>query len=240
MQVSSGNGEDVHTVASSACDEMTPQSESGGKFQLPQETEDILAVPRIWTKKAYQLLLKYDAVPRPWHLEARWGSRTHKVDEERMGFPIVSRRNLEEKAKEHPAVQELLEVEGISILTDQPFVQSRRARDPVFYDATIHPERERPMQKSKITPEIGSPVFPRDVEKDPPLFTYAELFAGIGGFGVALEALGGQCVFVSELEEHCRETYMANFDTPREHIHGDIYEVKDSEFPEPGLLDLLV
>lgn len=62
----------------------------------------------------------------------------------------------------------------------------------------------------------------------------------VGGFGVALEALGGKCLFVSEIDDNCRETYMANFDTPPLHIHGDIYEVKDSEFPDPGSLDLLV
>ena len=31
-------------------------------------------------------------------------------------------------------------------------------------------------------------------------FRFVELFAGIGGFRLALEALGGQCVFSSELE----------------------------------------
>ena len=27
-----------------------------------------------------------------------------------------------------------------------------------------------------------------------------ELFSGMGGFGVALDALGGKCIFMSELE----------------------------------------
>lgn len=228
-------------IASPVCNEVTAERKtSASKFHSARETEDILAVPRIWTKKAYQLLIEYNAVPRPWHFEGRWGSRTHKVDDERMGFPIISRRNLEEKALEHPAIQELLAVEGVSILTDQPFVVSHRAKDPVFIDATIHPERARRAQNPQTTTETVSQVFPRDSSKEPPLFTYAELFAGIGGFGVALEALGGQCIFVSELEEQCRETYMANFDTPHQHIHGDIYQVKDSQFPEPGSLDLLV
>ncbi len=62
----------------------------------------------------------------------------------------------------------------------------------------------------------------------------------IGGFGVALEALGGKCLFVSEIDENCRETYMTNFDTPPEHVHGNIYEVNDSDFPDSGSLDLLV
>lgn len=33
-----------------------------------------------------------------------------------------------------------------------------------------------------------------------PPFRFVELFAGIGGFRVALEALGGQCTFACEIE----------------------------------------
>lgn len=35
---------------------------------------------------------------------------------------------------------------------------------------------------------------------DPPLFTYSELFAGIGGFRVALQKLGGGSSFCSEID----------------------------------------
>jgi hypothetical protein len=45
----------------------------------------------------------------------------------------------------------------------------------------------------------------------PPAFRYAELFAGIGGFRVGLDALGGECVFASEIEREAADTYRANF-----------------------------
>lgn len=209
----------------------------------PQAKEDILAIPRIWTKRAYQLLVQHNAVPRPWNLEGRWGSRTHKIDEQRMGFPIISRCNLEEIAAKEQSIRELLEVDGVEILNDQPYFSSHRARDPIFHDATIHPQRQPQgynvptNRRSNITKQL----FPTDVQRDQQrLFTYAELFAGIGGFGVALEALGGKCVFVSELQDNCRETYQTNFDTPADCIYCDIYEVNDSQFPRPGTLDLLV
>jgi DNA (cytosine-5)-methyltransferase 1 len=38
-------------------------------------------------------------------------------------------------------------------------------------------------------------------------FRFVELFAGIGGFRMALEPLGGRCVFASEINQQARETY---------------------------------
>ena len=42
-------------------------------------------------------------------------------------------------------------------------------------------------------------------------FRFAELFAGIGGFRVGLEAIGGQCVFASEIDARARGLYALNF-----------------------------
>lgn len=140
-----------------------------------QEKEDILAIPRIWTKRAYQLLVEHNAVPRPWHLEGRWGSRTHRVDDERMGFPIISKLHLEEKATEHSEIRELLQVKGVEILEGRPFVRSKRAKEPVFYDASIHAEKrdQTPNDQSMQATSHGVP----DATA---LFTYAEMFCGVG------------------------------------------------------------
>ena len=37
-------------------------------------------------------------------------------------------------------------------------------------------------------------------------FRFAELFAGVGGFRLGLEAVGGVCVFASELDRWARDT----------------------------------
>jgi DNA (cytosine-5)-methyltransferase 1 len=42
-------------------------------------------------------------------------------------------------------------------------------------------------------------------------FTFIDLFAGIGGFRLALQDLGGKCVFSSEWDKAAQETYKANF-----------------------------
>jgi DNA (cytosine-5)-methyltransferase 1 len=57
-------------------------------------------------------------------------------------------------------------------------------------------------------------------------FTFIDLFAGIGGFRMALQNLGGKCVFSSEWDKYAQQTYRANYgDIP----FGDItkQEIKD-------------
>lgn len=52
-----------------------------------------------------------------------------------------------------------------------------------------------------------------------PKFTFIDLFAGIGGFRLAFQNLGGECVFSSEWDSQAQKTYLENFgDVP----FGDI------------------
>ena len=44
-----------------------------------------------------------------------------------------------------------------------------------------------------------------------PLFTFVDLFAGIGGFRIPLEALGGKCLGFSEIDKNAIDTYKNNF-----------------------------
>lgn len=54
---------------------------------------------------------------------------------------------------------------------------------------------------------------------DNPQFTFIDLFAGIGGFRMALQNLGGKCVFSSEWDAQAQRTYFANYG---EYPFGDI------------------
>ena len=44
-----------------------------------------------------------------------------------------------------------------------------------------------------------------------PQFTFIDLFAGIGGFRMAFQNLGGECVFSSEWDEQAKKTYYVNY-----------------------------
>ncbi len=44
-----------------------------------------------------------------------------------------------------------------------------------------------------------------------PKFTFIDLFAGIGGFRIAMQRLQGECVFTSEWDKMAQRTYYANF-----------------------------
>lgn len=60
-------------------------------------------------------------------------------------------------------------------------------------------------------------------------YRFVDLFAGLGGFHLALHALGHECVFASELKEDLQTLYKQNFpDTP---IFGDITQIDPNDIP---------
>lgn len=58
---------------------------------------------------------------------------------------------------------------------------------------------------------------------------FIDLFAGLGGFHLALKELGHKCVFASELDPQLRVLYESNFGIP---AHGDIKEIGAENIPE--------
>lgn len=48
-------------------------------------------------------------------------------------------------------------------------------------------------------------------DPEDPKFTFIDLFAGMGGFRLAMQAQGGKCVFSSEWNKYAQKTYFANF-----------------------------
>ena len=68
-------------------------------------------------------------------------------------------------------------------------------------------------------------------------FTFADLFAGIGGTRMGFEAAGGRCVFTSEWDRFARRTYEANFPHSTDHEwSGDITTVDAADVPYHDVL----
>lgn len=66
-----------------------------------------------------------------------------------------------------------------------------------------------------------------------PKFKFIDLFAGIGGFRLAFQNLGGKCVFTSEWNPFSQKTYEANFG---EIPFGDITKIDENNVPNHDIL----
>jgi DNA (cytosine-5)-methyltransferase 1 len=76
-------------------------------------------------------------------------------------------------------------------------------------------------------------------------FEFIDLFAGIGGFHLALSELGGQCVFASEWNAHARQTYETNFRPSHPELFdsgrfaGDLTQITQAETREASRRQIL-
>ncbi len=64
-------------------------------------------------------------------------------------------------------------------------------------------------------------------------FRFIDLFCGIGGFRLAFEKFGGECVFSCDWDKYSQITYESNF---VEKPVGDIHSVKSSDIPSFDIL----
>ena len=65
-----------------------------------------------------------------------------------------------------------------------------------------------PIVQYGLFPELNKVPFPAP---ENPKFTFIDLFAGIGGFRIAMQNFGGQCVYSSEFDAQAQKTYLANY-----------------------------
>ena len=64
-------------------------------------------------------------------------------------------------------------------------------------------------------------------------FKFIDLFCGLGGFRIAFEQNGGECVFSSDIDIPVQKTYAMNFgETP----YGDIREIDSDSIPNHDIL----
>ena len=85
--------------------------------------------------------------------------------------------------------------------------QKKESKEEEITDEYVTKVAEAPTAHSLFSDFFNVP-FP-DPKK--PKFTFIDLFAGMGGFRLAMQAQGGKCVFSSEWNKYAQKTYLANF-----------------------------
>ena len=103
---------------------------------------------------------------------------------------------------------------------------SNKEREEIFVAIREYLERKRDIESiPEITEEYVTMVADNPMEyqlfsefykvpfpgPQPARFTFIDLFAGMGGFRLAMQAQGGKCVFSSEWNKYAQKTYFANF-----------------------------
>ena len=98
-------------------------------------------------------------------------------------------------------------------------------KEEVIYTIREFLEKKKENKNEEITDEYVTKVAENPTEYnlfsdffnvpflDPqePKFTFIDLFAGMGGFRLAMQAQGGKCAFSSEWNKYAQKTYLANF-----------------------------
>ena len=97
------------------------------------------------------------------------------------------------------------------ILAIREFLSRKKMRqdknEDELTDEQIWMAAESPMQYNLFDDFFKVP-FPAP---EHPKFTFIDLFAGIGGFRIAFQNLGGKCVYSSEFDAKAQESYLANY-----------------------------
>ena len=97
------------------------------------------------------------------------------------------------------------------ILAIREFLERKLSRQKLsieeLSDNEIWTAAESPTQYN-LFEEFFDVPFPSPKE---PRFTFIDLFAGIGGFRIAMQNLGGKCVYSSEFDAKAQESYLANY-----------------------------
>ena len=94
------------------------------------------------------------------------------------------------------------------ILAIQEFLERKKAIDDIDdIEEYVTMVAEDPIQYPLFAEFFNVPFpTPKSVQ-----FTFIDLFAGMGGFRLAMQAQGGKCVFSSEWNKYAQKTYLANF-----------------------------
>jgi len=124
--------------------------------------------------------------------------------------------------------QDLLDSERLALISH--FVTSTESRERRFYDRL---RRANAISIGDV--EHLSSLFNHKSkwQQGESIFTFIDLFAGIGGMRIAAELAGGKCLFSSEWDRFAKMTYWSNFGVVP---FGDITQIPASNIPKHDVL----
>lgn len=136
-------------------------------------------------------------------------------------MPETPSLNLLKQARQRYSQAELATLLQVNPRTIRRW-ETRECDPPLFLDDAI---------RLRILPLI------KNTDTRDHTFTFADLFAGIGGIRMGFEAHGGHCVFSSEWNKFSQKTYLANFPQDESHTFwGDITTIDEKDVPDHDVL----
>lgn len=122
-----------------------------------------------------------------------------------------------------------------AILSHHLFHAGKRSENP-YQDYLSLQLNKRSFYLSKLSPATKEFLSIKPFESSQQKFKFIDLFAGVGGFRLALNKSGGRCVFSSEWDNSAKETY---FNNHKEIPFGDVTKFTNQSIEE-GLLNRLM
>lgn len=98
----------------------------------------------------------------------------------------------------HNDVKNHYEEEALTYLNEIAAEKNGKKNTDLFADPAV----------KQLKSEVENVPFKTSKKSD---FKFIDLFAGIGGFRIALQNIGGECVYTSEWNADSKKTYQANF-----------------------------
>ena len=115
----------------------------------------------------------------------------------------------------------------------QTWIKSESAQRGQSIKEFVHSLLREAHESPAPQPDLFAPRPERRVAGSAIPFGFIDLFAGIGGLRLGLEAVGGKCLFSSEWDDYCKKTYYEWFkETPA----GDITKLDIATIPDHDVL----
>jgi len=195
----------------------------------------VLEVPCGSVQQVLEFLAAHSWTPRRWHRGNRLGSVVWRSDSKDTRLIWLTQNGATAlKSNEHRS-------ERCTLMHSLCSCDANRLR------RCMHPQPERPFSSSHALaplPASACRTLAAALEHvrhlagvgDEQQFSFCELFAGIGGFRIGLEAIGGRCVLASEWDPACCQAYVHNFGEDANLIAGDVHQLDFAPFQGVDLL----